>query len=257
MVEQHPRILTELGRQVVQRRKDRNWTRRKLADRSGISERFLADVESGRANPSILRLQQVAEALSCRAVDLLEDEKAPSSEAASVVALLGLRGAGKTAVGSALADQLGCRFVELDALVEADAGIDLAQIFALHGEPYYRRSEQRILRELLTSPESPMILATGGGLVTERDTFRLLKNHSQTIWLKAAAEEHWSRVVAQGDTRPMAQDDKAFANLCEILSEREPLYRQADISLDTSGRRIEEIVKELAHQLQPEPAGQS
>ncbi len=250
MAEQHPRILQELGRQVVRLRKEQSWTRRKLADRSGISERFLADVETGRANPSILRLQQVAEALGCRAVDLLEGERSWGAEGPSVIALLGLRGAGKTAVGTALADRMGCKFVELDALVEEDAGIGLAQIFALHGEPYYRRSEQRILRDLFRAPQTPMILATGGGLVTERETFRLLRNHSQTIWLKAAAEEHWSRVVAQGDTRPMAENDKAFANLCEILAEREPLYRQADVSLDTSGRQITEIVADLADQLQ-------
>jgi len=241
-------ILLSLGIQVHERRKILRWTRRELGDRSKISERFLADVEAGRANPSILRICHLARALECSPIDLLAGDGKASD--ARVVALIGLRGAGKSAVGACLAQRLGCGFIELDHRIEESAGIDLGQIFALHGESFYRRSELRILRELLLRPGEPLVLATGGGLVTADETYAFLKRHSHTIWLSATPEEHWTRVVSQGDMRPMADGDKAFATLCEILAEREPFYRQAETTVDTSSRAIEEIADELAQRLQ-------
>lgn len=243
-------VLLSLGKQVHERRKALRWTRRELGERSGISERFLADVERGRANPSLLRICQLADALDCSPIDLLAETGEDGAGNVQIIALIGLRGAGKSAVGTALAQRLGCSFIELDHRIEEDAGIALHQIFALHGESFYRRSELRILRELLRRPGKSLVLATGGGLVTANEAFSFLRDHSHTIWLRASPEEHWSRVVSQGDLRPMAEGDKAFATLCEILAEREPFYRQAQTTVETSGRAIDEIAGELAHQLQ-------
>lgn len=240
-------LLTRVGETVRALRKRRGWTRRELAGHAGISERFLADIETGRANPSLLRLCRLAEALGLSVTGLLSSSPPPSAPARSrVVSLLGLRGAGKSTVGAALAQRLGCPFVELDARVEQRAGASLAELFEMHGEVYYRRLEREVLESILREAGDSLVLATGGGIVTERETFALLERQTHTVWLRAEPEDHWTRVVAQGDTRPMADDDRAFANLCAILAERERLYQQADYVVDTSRRSVADIVDELA-----------
>jgi XRE family aerobic/anaerobic benzoate catabolism transcriptional regulator len=162
-----------------------------------------------------------------------------------ILALLGLRGAGKSTVGRRLARAIGWRFVELDARVEERAGMKLDELFAIHGEAHYRRLQREALEQLLAEPE-PTVLATGGGIVTDADSFSLLRRRAHTVWLRARPEDHWARVVAQGDTRPMANQAGAYESLCAILSEREALYSQADLTIDTSGREAAAIAAELA-----------
>ncbi len=241
------RILQILGDGVLRRRRERNWTRRELAHRAGISERFLADVERGRANPSILRLAEIASALGTTPPALLQSTPRPDGR--SVVALLGLRGAGKSSVGQRLADVLDCAFVELDQAVERHARLQLSEIFELHGEDYYRRLEREVLAAELDGAEQK-ILATGGGIVTDPENFGLLRGHAVTVWLQARPEDHWSRVVEQGDTRPMEGNEGAFAHLCAILSEREKLYRMADVQVVTSGQTLSKVVEEVRLALQ-------
>lgn len=233
----HP-TLARLGAEVRSLRKARGWSRRDLAGRTGISERFLADVEAGTANPSLLRLLALAEAFEVALVDLLDG---PAAATRPHVALLGLRGAGKSTVGPLLAQRLGCRFVELDTCIEAATGLRLGEIFQVHGEAYYRAAEQKALRRELAG--DPCVLAVGGGIVTDAQSFALLRRGARTVWLRAAPQDHWQRVIDQGDLRPMADKKQAFADLRRILAEREPLYRQADAVVDTSGRAVAAVVE--------------
>ncbi|MEZ5966339.1 MAG: shikimate kinase [Planctomycetota bacterium] len=242
----HP-LLTALADTVRSLRHAHGWTRAALSGKTGISQRFLADIETGKANPSLLRLVELADALGTSVDGLLWRAARPldKSHVKRVVALLGLRGAGKSTIGAALAERLALPLVELDAKVEERAGQALPDLFQVHGEALYRRLESEALRDLLATPAA-CVLATGGGLVTASDTFAFLRQHAFTVWLRAQPQEHWTRVVAQGDTRPMADDDRAFHNLCAILAEREPLYGQADVIVDTTGRPIAAVVEELA-----------
>ena len=159
------------------------------------------------------------------------------------VALLGVRGAGKSTVGAALAKKKGVRFVEVDREIEEAAGLQLADIFTLHGEAYYRRVEREVLTRLLAEPG---VLATGGSIVNDPTNFALLKNRAHTIWLRATAEDHWNRVVAQGDQRPMAENPHAFEELRALLAARQKLYARADRTVDTSGKTVKQVVAELA-----------
>jgi XRE family aerobic/anaerobic benzoate catabolism transcriptional regulator len=243
-------LLTNLGRTVRALRNARAWTRRQLAERSGVSERFLAEIESGRGNPSLLRLSAVAQGLDTTPIALLAahpivDPGAGPIAGCRIVALLGLRGAGKSSVGGALAERLRLPFVELDAVVEQQAGLTLSEMFEMHGPAYYRRMERQALESLLAA-DKPLVLSTGGGLVTESSTYERLRAHAHTVWLRATPEDHWQRVVAQGDTRPMRGHDEAFAHLCAILAERERLYALAEWTVDTSSTGIAELCAELA-----------
>ena len=244
----HP-VLTRLGTTVRSLRDARGWSRREFAVRTGISERFLADVESGRANPSVLKLIEIARALELPLAQLLADA-APGQVAgrARHIALLGLRGAGKSTVGPLLAARLGRPFVELDARVEAATGLDLSAVFQLHGEDYYRKAERAALERLLDEHE-PCVVAVGGGLVAEPASFALLRSRTLTVWLRAEPKDHWQRVLEQGDTRPMADNEKAFADLRRILATREPFYRLADLTVDTSARDVGDVVDELVARL--------
>lgn len=241
-----PALLHVLATTILALRKKRGWTRRDLAARTGVSERFLADIETEKANPSILKLCDIAEALGTTPVALLgaalPDAVRPGEQ---IIALLGLRGAGKSSVGRALADRLGCAFIELDREIETATGLSLAQIFSMYDLTYYRNAEHDTLRALLTERPRPFVVATGGGLVTERATYDLLRAHTDTVWLRARPEDHWQRVIRQGDTRPMDGDERAFAALCAILNERESLYEQAATVIDTSGRDVDSVVEEL------------
>jgi XRE family aerobic/anaerobic benzoate catabolism transcriptional regulator len=239
------RLLRRLGRRVRSRRERSGLSLRALAARASLSSRFLLQLELGQANISVRKLAGLARALDTTPARLLggRDDEAPPS----AIALLGLRGAGKTTVGRRLARRLRVPFVELDDRVEAAAGLSLGEIFGLHGESYYRRLERETLeRVLVEAAGRPFVLATGGGLPTSPDTYALLRRSAQTVWLKARPEDHWSRVVQQGDRRPMAENPEAMADLRRLLAVREPLYAQAYRTVDTSRLGIEQVVAAAA-----------
>ncbi|MCB9881871.1 MAG: helix-turn-helix domain-containing protein [Planctomycetes bacterium] len=237
------RLLDHLGRRIRTTRETLGITRRELAERSEVSERFLADVERGIGNPSILRLAQIAHALGTRPEAFLAT--APLTRTFPVVALLGLRGAGKSSVGGVLAARLNCRFVELDARIETNVGMALPEVFEVHGESYYRDAERDTLSQVLDEM-GPTVLATGGGLVTVPETFGLLRSRAHTVWLRARPEDHWNRVLAQGDTRPMEGNERAFTHLRHLLETRERLYVLAEHQVDTAHRSVDDLADELA-----------
>src|SRR5437588_402385 len=183
MTREHQVLLSAVGAAVRRLRDDRGLSRRELAGRSGVSERFLAELESGQGNISVARLQDVARALGSSAGELLFSAQHERNDR-RIVALVGLRGAGKTTIGRALADRLRVPFVELDALVEKDAGLPLGAIFQLHGEAYYRRLAREVLTRFLAETDAA-VLATGGGIVTDPGSFRLLQKRCRTVWLQA------------------------------------------------------------------------
>jgi len=242
-------ILQAVGAAVRSARRGRGLSRRAVAARSGLSERFLADIESGTGNVSLLRLHDLAEALEVPFVSLLQTTggSAGPGAAAAVprIALVGLRGAGKSTIGRRLAKTLHAAFVELDARVEAMAGMTIGQVFELNGERHFRRLEREALTALAAEP-GPVIVATGGGLVTEPETWALLRSAFTTVWLSAAAEDHWTRVVAQGDRRPMAGKRHAMSELKDLLEARRPLYGQAGLTIDTSRLGIDAAVQRIA-----------
>jgi XRE family aerobic/anaerobic benzoate catabolism transcriptional regulator len=240
-------VLGDLGRAVRSLRQARDWSIRELARTSGLSERFVSGVEGGRTNISVASLVGLSRALGVRPGDLLVgDASAASSK--KVVALLGLRGAGKTSVGRLLANRMQVQFFELDRLIEAQAGMQLSEIFAFHGEEYFRQVELAVLDRFLVEHQTG-VLATGGGVVTSPDAYRLLSEHTRTVWLKASPKEHWTRVVKQGDLRPIENRPHAMAELRRRLKKREPLYARAQIVCATSGLSLECVVSQLARQL--------
>jgi XRE family aerobic/anaerobic benzoate catabolism transcriptional regulator len=205
-------------------------------------------LEAGRGNISVRRLADVARALDVTPASLIA---MPSEHRADpIVALLGLRGAGKTTIGKRLARRLRVPFVELDRRIEEAANLRLSELFSLHGEEYYRRLERDVLQNVLDA-EAPMVLATGGGLVTAPETFALLRRSALTIWLRATPEDHWNRVLRQGDRRPLVNHPQAMSDLRSLLASREPLYAAAAHTVDTSGRSIERVVAEIAALAQP------
>lgn len=235
-------ILDVVARRVRQTRGARRWTIRELAERSGLSVRFLVQLESGAGNISVRRLDDIARALQITPAELLTDAEA---DAPRTIALLGLRGAGKTTIGRQLARRLHLRFVELDRRIEQIANLSLAEIFSLYGDEHYRRLEREALAKVLHEGRATM-LATGGGIVTSPDTYALLKKSTVTVWLRASPDDHWTRVLRQRDRRPMADRPQAMADLRAILAAREPLYAAATYTVDTSSRAVGAIVDELA-----------
>jgi len=248
-------LLRRLGLRVRRARLERRLSLRLLATRSGLSTRFLTELEAGRANISVDRLAGLATALGLSAGSVLLDaERARPDAAPERIALLGLRGAGKTAIGRRLATRLGVPFFELDGLVEEAAGLSLADVFRVHGEDYYRRLEADALRRWLAEHERG-VLATGGGIVGNDDAFRMLREHTTTVWVRARPEDHWNRVVRQGDRRPMAGRPAAQEELRRILESRRPLYARARFQIDTSGLDVAECVRRLVRQLRGDERG--
>jgi XRE family aerobic/anaerobic benzoate catabolism transcriptional regulator len=271
------RFLGELGERVRAARERSGLTRKDLAGESGVSERYLAQLESGHGNISVLLLQKVATVLDLPLAELFSVhdeqtvelslirqflERLPPQQISKVraqlvrdfgngplertkrIALIGLRGAGKSSLGSRLAKQLGVPFVELDREIEREAGTSLSEIFLLYGQQGYRRYERRCLEKVVRQHER-CVMATGGSIVSEPGTYDLLLSACYTIWLKALPEEHMARVVAQGDTRPMAGNAEAMNDLRRILEGRAVLYGQADAVVDTAGRTLEQSLKDL------------
>ncbi|MEZ4403405.1 MAG: shikimate kinase [Kofleriaceae bacterium] len=236
-------LLAQVGARIRAARDEQGLSRRELSAASGVSERFLAQLETGTGNISLMRFATVAAALGTTPAALLAGLTADRRRPA--IALLGVRGAGKSTVGRELARRLKVRFVEVDQEIERAAGLRLPQIFELHGEAYYHRTARDVLRALLARRE-PVVLATGGSIVSDEPSYALLRTRCQTVWLKARAIDHWERVLAQGDRRPMAEKPQAFAELEQLLAARAPRYAMADHTIDTSHRTAAAVVDELA-----------
>lgn len=261
-----------LGERLRSRRLALGMTVKALAESSGLSARYVISAEHGRANLSVDKMEQLCVALDLPLTWLVSDAergeidgllagrtRAELAEIAAWlrerfaprgavhVALLGVRGAGKSAVGRRLAARLGRPFVELDARVEQLADLSLGEIFAVHGEAYYRRLELEALDGVLGEP--PSVLATGGGIVTHPEAYARLRHGATTVWLEADPEDHWDRVIQQGDQRPMRDHPHAMAELRALLAARRPLYAQADLTVNTSAHSLEHIVLHLAQKL--------
>ncbi len=275
-------FLEQLGQRVRNRRALRGMSRKVLAKVSGISERYIAQLESGKGNVSIVLLRRVSIAMGAQLEDLIPaTEPAPdwpvirdllrkaspnqiarakdilagggaAAQRASFagIALIGLRGAGKSTLGRMLAKKVGWSFVELNKEIEAQNGLSVAEIIALYGQEGFHRMEQAALAQLLARKEL-MVLATGGGIVSEPVTFDLVLSSFYTIWLKAQPEEHMARVRAQGDLRPMADDRSAMSELRTILVSREPLYARAAATVDTAGLSVDDAAARLMAAVAP------
>ncbi len=268
----------QLGQRIRRLRQERSWSVLALASGADLSARYVTEVEAGRANPSVKALDQLAQAFGLSLLELMPKMRASGPRAAidrvlerrsfeelesiarelelrfeqrrrRVIALLGVRGAGKTEVGTELAQRLELPFVELDARVAERAGLPISELFSLYGEAYYRQIEQTCLSQILAADE-PLVLATGGGVVEHLQSYDLLLRCALTVWLSAPAETLWSRVVAQGDERPMAGRETALAQLRLLLARREPLYRQAQLHVVTEGVRPYRLVADIVDELQ-------
>jgi XRE family aerobic/anaerobic benzoate catabolism transcriptional regulator len=268
-------FLAALGARVRHLRAMRGMSRKVLSAASGVSERYIAQLESGQGNVSIILLRRVALATGARLEDLipgadaspdwqiirdllrgasvetlaqvkhlLSGNGAGNGGVAERVALIGLRGAGKSTLGRIVAERLGWQFVELNKEIERDNDMSVPEIFALYGQEGYRRFEQAAVRNLI-GRDGPMLLATGGGIVAEPLTFELVLSSFYTIWIKAQPEEHMRRVREQGDLRPMGGDASAMQELRAILVSREPFYSRGRATVDTAGLSVEESADRL------------
>jgi XRE family aerobic/anaerobic benzoate catabolism transcriptional regulator len=278
-----------LGDRVRQARARRGMTRKQLARDSSVSERYVA-IEGGAGNISVLVLRRLAQALNVSADVLLFDGPEPPVELTHTVeflrrlalddlklarqmllhqfggvdpaarhrriALVGLRGAGKSTLGAALAERLEMPFLELDRLIEQESGLTLDLIFDFHGQAGFRQFEGKCLEDAVQRHPC-FVMATGGSLVSEPGTFERLLSSCFTVWIRASPEEHMQRVIAQGDMRPMAHNRDAMSDLKRILSEREMLYCKADIQIDTAGRTLETSLEMLIQGLRNTPVRES
>jgi XRE family transcriptional regulator, aerobic/anaerobic benzoate catabolism transcriptional regulator len=271
-------FLTAIGREVRRHRAKRGMTRRQLAQASQTSERYLAQIESGAGNPSVSVLRAITIALELPIVALLPDAAASPAELGGIlellaqvpegelpaiakliearvarperadqarrIALVGLRGAGKSTLGRKLAEHLGWCFIELDRVVEEDYGARIPDLIEMAGIATFRRQERSALERVIAKNESAVI-TTAGGIVSSRETYALLLRRSHTVWIKARPEDHMGRVMAQGDFRPMAQNRAAMADLVAILDARRADYARAQAELDTSGDTVEQSSAKL------------
>ena len=279
-------VLTLLSKRVRELRSRRGLTRKQMSQEADVSERHLAQLESGRGNISVVLLERISAALRVPIANLFVPQTEESAEKVSEkkliqrflerlpehrleevlsrltrdfgqeektrrmrIALIGMRGAGKSTLGSIVAKEIGNRFVELDSEIEKDTGMPLGEIFSLYGQSGFRAIEKRTLEKVLKE-DARAVISVGGGVVSEKETFDFLLSHCYTVWIKAQPEEHMSRVLAQGDFRPMAANNQAMEDLRRILEAREPLYRKADLLLDTSGASVEESFAKLKAALQ-------
>jgi XRE family aerobic/anaerobic benzoate catabolism transcriptional regulator len=234
--------LARLGERVRAWRAEHAMTRKTLAIASGVSERYLAQLESGQGNISVLLLRKLAHAMQVP-VELLVREHGAAAKSVRI-ALLGLRGAGKSTLGAKLAQALQVPFIELDREVEKEAGAPLAEVFSMYGQDAFRRFERKALaRVLKANPRA--VIATGGSLVNHPDTYSLLLEHCTCIWLKATPEEHMARVMAQGDLRPFKGSPAALEEIRRLLADRDRLYARANAVLSTSGRPLKQSFAEL------------
>ncbi len=280
---QETAYLRSLADKIRDARAQRGMTRSALAADSGVSLRFLAQLEGGQGNPSILVLRRIAAAMGFPPDALVSDEpprsidhtllvqalkRLPDGELLKARALLnehfgldaaleakkhyttliGLRGAGKSTLGRRLAAHRGVPFFELDREVEREYGATIGEILQLHGQPGYRRFERDSLQAVM-SKNPAAVIETGGGLAADAETLPLLLEGSLVVWVRAAPEEHMQRVIDQGDLRPMARSREAMRELKDILKAREPFYRQAHVHLNTSGRTLEQSFQELLESL--------
>jgi XRE family aerobic/anaerobic benzoate catabolism transcriptional regulator len=250
--QQETAYLTRLGERVRAWRTEHGMTRKTLSEASGISERYLAQLESGQGNISVLLLRKVARAIGVPVERLVqENERSPR---AGRVALIGLRGAGKSTLGAKLARSLGLPFVELDREVEKEAGAKLGEVFAMYGQDAFRRFERRALERVLNQHERAVI-ATGGSLVTDPATYQLLQERCLCVWLKASPDEHMSRVIAQGDMRPfrggMQGQERSAAQdeIRRLLADRDGLYARADVTVETSGKTLKQSLEQMKRAL--------
>jgi XRE family aerobic/anaerobic benzoate catabolism transcriptional regulator len=260
-------FLGALGKRVRELRDRRGMSRKLLARESGVSERYLGHLEAGEGNISVLLLRKVASALSVKLEEMLVAEEQDSVEQRLIrrflarlpthrmeevvfrlmrdfghdealrrkrIALIGLRGAGKSTLGSMLANELKVPLVELNREVARETGLPVSEVIALYGQSGYRRMERKVLERVIEENDRAVIVA-GGGVVAEEEAFNLILANCYTVWLKAQPEEHMTRVLAQGDLRPMAGNEEAMEDLKRILAAREPMYRKADVVVDTSG----------------------
>ncbi len=236
-------FLHTLGLRVRESRARAALTRRQLSERSGLSERYLAQLESGAGNISILLIRRVALALG---VDLarLVGEGREAVLRRTRIALTGLRGAGKSTLGANLATRLKVPFIELDQEVERELGASLENIFVTYGQDTYRDAERRVLHKV-TDANPRCVIATGGSLVVEPQTYEALRERCFTVWLKATPEDHMNRVIAQGDLRPIRGREHAMSELRTILGQRERLYALADATIDTSATEIGQCADQL------------
>lgn len=235
-------FLALLGERVRAWRDSRRITRKALALSSGVSERYLAQLESGHGNMSILLLRQLAQAMQVPVEELVRET--PAVPRRERIALVGLRGAGKSSLGAKLAADLSMRFIELDREIEREAGASLSELFGMYGQEGYRRFERRALERVLADNER-CVIATGGSIVTAPETYARLLAACVTIWLRADPQEHMSRVIAQGDMRPIRGHAAAMDDLKQLLIERTHLYARADATVDTAGRTLRQSLAEL------------
>ncbi len=263
-------FLEKVGHRVRELRERDGLTRRSLAAQADVSERYLGQLETGEGNISIMLLRRLAMALGVPISELLDTEpdqmerrslrrllqQIPRHRIPDIltrlerevgserearrnrIALIGLRGAGKSTLGRRLAQELGVPFLEMDREIEEESGLPLSELFSLYGQAGYRRFEGRCLSRIVE--EYPRaVLSVGGGVVSEAGTYDFLLANCMTVWLRASPSEHMQRVIAQGDMRPMAESHEAMEDLKRILAGREPQYRKADEIVDTSGASVE------------------
>ena len=238
--QQEDAYLARLGERVRAWRTEHGMSRKRLAVASGVSERYLAQLEAGQGNISVLLLRKVARAMGVAVERLVREDDTVEKP----IALIGLRGAGKSTLGAKLAASVSLPFVELDREVEKEAGAPLAEVFAMYGQDAFRRFERRALERVLAE-EPRAVIATGGSLVTDPGTYELLLERCRCVWLKATAQEHMARVLAQGDTRPFKGRSAALDEIRKLLADRDRLYGRAGAVVDTSGKSARQALAEL------------